>query len=69
MKIYGVGQGSRKCLFFRLRLNFEELDRFSLQKDNKNSVHKNLCFLIFNIKIYIVSGDIKTNKSFVNTYM
>ena len=43
-------QSSRKCRFFSLRLVFEALYRFSLQKDIKNLVHDNSCFLIFNLK-------------------
>ena len=45
----------------------DELDQISLQKDIKNSVHNNLCFLIFDFKINTLSETIQTNKHFVNT--
>ena len=37
---------------------FEELDRFSVQKDIKKSVLNSSCFLIFDFKIYTLSGAI-----------
>ena len=62
-----VLQGSRKCQFVGPRMVFEELDQFSFQKHIKKSIHNNSCFVMFDFKIYTLSGAIKTNKSFVNT--
>ena len=47
---------------------FKELDPFSLQKDIKKKwVHNYSRFLIFDFKIYTLSGAIKPNKPFVDT--
>ena len=37
------------------QMSHEELDQTSLQKDIKNSIHNNLCFLIFDFKVNTLS--------------